>query len=246
MRTLKARPQEAFTILELVVILAVIALLILIRVPAMAGAANHTKRAQCASNLRQFTLAMHIYAGENEDRLPNGFVGYWPWDVSADTGTFVESTGSKWTVMYCPGTSPRFSEADNWNLYNLGGYRPLGYANTFAGNQNISSTNLNPRLTPGAIQIGFNLYTTPAASQHVLLADATISANGQNNSAFRYTYNYTYIPGGYSKGHLSPHLAGGFPAGGNVGMLDGHVEWRRFDQMTPRTSQTSTSPTFWW
>src|SRR5215831_8304241 len=97
--------DRAFTIIELLVIAAVIALLIVIRIPAMARATNQNKRAQCSSNLRQFTLAMHIYANENEDRLP-AYIGYWAWDVSLETGTFVESTGSKWTVMYCPGTAP--------------------------------------------------------------------------------------------------------------------------------------------
>jgi prepilin-type processing-associated H-X9-DG protein len=36
------------------------------------------------------------------------------------------------------------------------------------------------------------------------------------------------------------------PAGGNVGMLDGHVEWRVFPQMHVRTPQGSGTPVFWW
>jgi len=240
--------QEAFTIIELVVVLAVIALLILIRVPAMARATKQSKRAQCASNLRQFTLAEHIFANDNGDRLPHNSVGYWAFDTSWDIGTFVESTGSKWTVMYCLGTAPRWSEQDDLNLYNYASpsYRVLGYANTFPGNPAVSSTEINPTLTPRSIQIGFNLYATPPASQRVLLADVTISPYTQNNPALRFTYNYTSIPGGYAKTHLSAHLIGQFPAGGNAGMLDGHVEWRKFDDMMPRTDPVSSSPVFWW
>ena len=42
--------------------------------------------------------------------------------------------------------------------------------------------------------------------------------------------------GGYVKPHLSPHLNGMIPLGGNVGMLDGHVEWRNLTNMLPRAA----------
>jgi prepilin-type N-terminal cleavage/methylation domain-containing protein/prepilin-type processing-associated H-X9-DG protein len=237
----------AFTLIELLVVVAVIALLILIRIPAMARATNQNKRAQCSSNLRQFTLAMQIYACENEDRLPT-YVGYWAWDASADTGTFVESTGSKWTVMYCPGTAPGFSEQDNSTLYNYAPpyYRVLGYANTFPGNTSLLPSEINPTLTPHSIILAFGVQVVPAASQRVLLADASVSRPGQNLSSVRYTYNYTSIQSGYPKPQFSSHLTGPYPGGGNVGMVDGHVEWRKFDDMSPRSNAFSTSPVFWW
>src|SRR5262245_51127931 len=126
------RQRDAFTLTELVVVLAIIALLVCSRLPAFAKATGQTKRAQCASNLRQFTQAMLILAQENDDRFPSTTVGYWAWDVPTALGSFVESTGSKWTIMYCPGTAPRFTDAQNWNFYNFGSsYRVTGYANTF-------------------------------------------------------------------------------------------------------------------
>src|SRR5215831_7694972 len=205
--------QEAFTIIELVVVLAVIALLILIRVPAMARATKQSKRAQCASNLRQFTLAEHIFANENGDRMPTNSAGYWAFDTSSDIGTFVESTGSRWTVMYCPGTAPRWPEQENWNLYNYAPpyYRVLGYANTFPGNPSVTAANINTTLMPAPSLVGFGLYVTPLASERVLLADATISSYGQDNPSARYTYNYTDIGGGFPKHYVSAHLAGPFP-----------------------------------
>ena len=238
---------RAFTLLELLAIIGILALLITLRLPALARATDQTKRSQCASNLRQFTLATQIFANENDDRLPSGAVGSWAWDAPASLGTFVESTGSKWTVMYCPGTGPRFSDADNWNLYNFAppSFRVLGYANTFFANTGVSSTNYNPTLTPSPVQVTPGNYVTPLTSQRVLLADATISLPGQNNPATRYSYSYVNIQGGYALAHLSPHLTAQFPAGGNLGMLDGHVEWRKFNDMTPRT-QGSSSPVFWW
>jgi hypothetical protein len=159
-------------------------------------------------------------------------------------GSFVEGTGSKWTVMYCPGTAPRFSDAQNWNLYNYGSYSVIGYASTFPATASVAATNKNPSLTPPTLPTGFSQPPTPVASERVLLADATISSFGQGNPAARYTYNYVNIAGGYPLPHLSPHLQGEFPAGGHLGMLDGHVEWRKFADMTPRTE--GVSPVFWW
>jgi prepilin-type processing-associated H-X9-DG protein len=236
--------QRAFTLLELLAIIAVLALLISLRLPALARATDQTKRAQCASNLRQFTLAMHVFANENEDRLPANTAANWAWDVSSYIGTFVESTGSKWTVMYCPGTEPRFTDVENWERYNYSpGYRVLGYANTFPGNPGVAD--INPTLTPTPVLVAFGVYSSPLASQRVMLADATLSAPGQNNPASRYTYNYVSIQGGLATAETSAHLAGHFPVGGNLGMLDGHVEWRKFADMTPRTTG-NTSPVFWW
>jgi prepilin-type processing-associated H-X9-DG protein len=239
--------RRAFTLIELLVIVAVLALLISLRLPALARATDQTKRAQCASNLRQFDLAMHIFANDNNDRLPTTSAGYWAFDISANVGTFVESTGSKWTVMYCPGTAPRFDDADNLNLYNFAvpSYRVLGYANTLPGNPAVAATELNPTLNPVPVLVSFGVYSSPLASERVLLADATISRPGQNNPSARYTYNYTDIQNGFVPADVSAHLTGKFPTGGNLGMLDGHVEWRIFDNMVPRTTATG-APTFWW
>ena len=211
---------------------------------AFAGVRSKTKVAQCASNLRQFTLAMHLYGNENDGSLPS-IVGFWAWDIPRATGTFVESTGSKWTVMFCPGTSPPFTDADNWELYAFSSsYRVIGYATTFSTSALIAS-NRNTTLTPQPIEFAPFQFFTPLASERVLLADATISQYGQSNPSLRYTYNYTFIAGGFRLPHRSPHLTGQFPAGGNLGMLDGHVEWRDFADMYPRMQQGS-GPGFWW
>ncbi len=47
-----------------------------------------------------------------------------------------------------------------------------------------------------------------------------------------------------SKAHRTSHMAGFLPAGGNLAMLDGHVEWRKFDDMHVRAA--GSGPVFWW
>jgi prepilin-type processing-associated H-X9-DG protein len=41
-------------------------------------------------------------------------------------------------------------------------------------------------------------------------------------------------------------LNGLIPLGGNVGMLDGHVEWRNFTNMLPRAGSGASAPFFFW
>ncbi len=83
----------------------------------------------------------------------------------------------------------------------------------------------------------------PAVAR-VFASCATISDFNQNVESLRGTYSYTDIEGGYPVHHLSAHLNGKIPSGANLLMLDGHVEWRKFQAMHPRT--LAGSPVFWW
>jgi prepilin-type N-terminal cleavage/methylation domain-containing protein/prepilin-type processing-associated H-X9-DG protein len=243
-----AQPNRChgFTLAELLVILAVIAVLAMLELPTLAGAKSGTRIGQCAINLRQFTLTLQIYGSDYGDRLPSADGGFWAWDMPWSLGTLLNRYGAQQKVLYCPGTAPKFTDADNLNLYSFlaGSFRELGYALTLTNAASVLSAEQNATLTPQPLQSGSALRPPPLASQRVLFADATISAPGQNDELLRSTYNYTSIPGGYIKSFLSPHLNGIIPAGGNLGMLDGHVEWRKFEDMHVRTQ--GGSPVFWW
>jgi prepilin-type processing-associated H-X9-DG protein len=81
------------------------------------------------------------------------------------------------------------------------------------------------------------------------MADATISGAGQNNTAMKHspTYIWRGIQGGFRKQHLSPHMgANGRPSGGNILMMDGHVEWRKFNSPLFVARTTGGPPGFWW
>jgi prepilin-type N-terminal cleavage/methylation domain-containing protein len=64
------RKRAAFTLVELLVVIGIIAVLISILLPALSKAREQANRAQCLSNQKQIVAAILMYAGENKGTLP--------------------------------------------------------------------------------------------------------------------------------------------------------------------------------
>ena len=259
--SLSSRRLRAFTLIELLVVIAIIAILAAMLLPALAQAREKAKRLKCLSNLRQFSLAIHIYSNDSKEKLPLMGSGNWLWDMPVAVVDQMLQSGAKRDIMYCPG----FQRQNNDILwggatgFNNSGFRVIGYAQTFAPDTAFSSSycliwsNWNPTLTSQPLKdpaSALSLSPIPPTDK-ILVADATISWAGENNYAQRNNYHFTGVDGGWdavsgnaADKHDSPHLNGRVPLGCNAVMLDGHGEWRKWSAMRPRTQ--GGSPGFWW
>ena len=81
--------KTAFTLLELLVVLAIIGLLAALLLPALARSKSAARQTLCLNNLKQLQLAWLGYAHENEDRLPPNRVERREFDLAAPSNSWV-------------------------------------------------------------------------------------------------------------------------------------------------------------
>jgi prepilin-type N-terminal cleavage/methylation domain-containing protein/prepilin-type processing-associated H-X9-DG protein len=67
--------HRAFTLLELLVVVAIIGILAAILFPVLKSVRDRGRAARCVSNLKQIGLAFQMYTQENDDTLPQRFYG---------------------------------------------------------------------------------------------------------------------------------------------------------------------------
>jgi prepilin-type N-terminal cleavage/methylation domain-containing protein/prepilin-type processing-associated H-X9-DG protein len=69
----RARSARAFTLIEVLVVVAIIALLVAVLMPALAAAKHRARMVVCATNLHTIGRAIFYYAQASKDELPAGY-----------------------------------------------------------------------------------------------------------------------------------------------------------------------------
>jgi prepilin-type N-terminal cleavage/methylation domain-containing protein/prepilin-type processing-associated H-X9-DG protein len=141
------KPLNGFTLIELLVVIAVIALLLSISLPSLRRAREAGQRITCLSHLKALASIVHLYAAENDNKVPSGDTeGPLAWVNHAgglayyniDTDPILENeqkeairrgllwpyAGQGLEVFRCPtsrlGQARSYSMPDSFNYTNLG------------------------------------------------------------------------------------------------------------------------------
>jgi prepilin-type processing-associated H-X9-DG protein len=106
------RRPTAFTLVELLVVIGIIALLIAILLPSLSKARKQAVTLACASNLRQMGQAMIIYVNDNKAYPGSLFIrsgqfyAVWPTRLRKALGGTARSTGNN--IFWCPAQETGF------------------------------------------------------------------------------------------------------------------------------------------
>lgn len=113
--------RKGFTLIELLVVIAIIAILAALLLPVLNKTKERSKRVACLNNLKQFGVAMFVYAGDYGDRIPGakynpqylptggGDVTYYLYVGSGVTGVAVDPIATPPTnhgLLYTTGIMP--------------------------------------------------------------------------------------------------------------------------------------------
>lgn len=206
--------RRAFTLVELMVVIAVIVILMAILLPTLLGARTKARSASCLSNLHQIGVALTAYTQDYDERLP-------PVDDDPSTATAAAGKPRSWLVAMqgalkseavarCPD-----DESTNW-LKPLPG-QTQRRRSSYAANGNLSE------------RLGYSsLARIQSPSETIYLVESVDFATRP------YVRPMLWPRPGYKGEPVRPGSEVALERhqeGSNYVFVDGHVKWHKFDQV---------------
>lgn len=237
---------RAFTLVELLVVIGIIALLIAILIPALGRARNQALRTNCLANLQQIGQIWHMYANDNDGWFPILFEYY-----TDSTGKRQKASFGNWTLLFADDRAGKVDyrtmfrdryKVPSGKIFFCPSYRSFTGAlpeEDWKFTRKDTSTGTPPDYWTVPTSYAFYAGNSNAEFYSQLLRNNTpppYKANERRLSdrpiAFDETDYYappysTFVTYGYS----NHYVKGQFPDGGNALFGDAHAEWRPWKKM---------------
>jgi prepilin-type N-terminal cleavage/methylation domain-containing protein len=233
----RLKTRRGFTLIELLVVIAIVAILAALLLPALASSKERARRVNCMSSQRQLLLSVHLYGGDNEQRVPSGAADpphgasddHLPVISTATSNIFVQYLGNKQMVS-CPSFSSFFAKTTSFQLEAYGYGYVMGY-NYHGGHAKTPWPTV-----AGSTATWISPQKLTDASTLVLVSEMNDWSRSDRRTFAPHGKNGPILSGPDPSNQSASGAWRGTSAqvgavGGNVGLLDGSVSWRPVRQM---------------